>query len=444
MPIQKSNIGSLQYMKCCFTAAVALLLGTAAMAQPKNLRLWAQEELLQSKELRSAHIGISIYDPATKKYWFQHQDDKFFVPASNTKIFTLFAGLQLLGDSLPGMRFTENDTALYVQGTADPSFLHPDFISQPVLDKLSATGKNIWLQPAVIKNKRFGPGWGWSDYADYYQPELNEWPMYGNVARIRMKGASYSMTPEFETELIYERPPAEPLADREERENLFTLHIRSDIHAEQLYEVPFITGSTTQLARRLQDTLRRPVRVMGTPAVMQGAVLHSIPVDTLFQPMMHRSDNFFAEQILMMASALKYDAIDSRKVIGYLLDSLLQDLPHPPNWVDGSGLSRYNLFTPRDFVSVLDKMYKAHPKERLFPLFPSGGKGTMKNYYQSLPNRFYAKTGTLSGVVALSGYIVTKSGKTLIFSVLVNNHNTTATNVRRAVERFLVRTANAG
>ncbi|WP_298707084.1 D-alanyl-D-alanine carboxypeptidase, partial [Chitinophaga sp.] len=219
-------------MKSYITVAIALLLSAAAMAQPKNIRLWAQQDILQTKELRNAHVGISIYDPATQKYWYQHQDDKFFVPASNTKIFTLFAGLQLLGDSLPGMKFAENDTALFIQGTGDPSFLHPDFTSQRILEKL---GKNIWLQPATIKNKRFGPGWGWGDYADYYQPELNEWPMYGNVTRIRIKGADYSMSPEFETELVYERPPNEQLADREERENLFTLHIRSDIHAEQTF-----------------------------------------------------------------------------------------------------------------------------------------------------------------------------------------------------------------
>lgn len=431
-------------MKSYITGAVALMLATGAAAQPKNLKLWAQQDILQTKELRSAHIGISIYDPATKKYWYQYQDDKFFVPASNTKIFTLFAGLQLLGDSLPGIRFVENDTALFVQGTGDPSFLHPDFTAQRVLDKLEQTDKHIWLQPAVIKNKRFGPGWGWSDYADYYQPELNEWPMYGNVTRIRMSGADYSMTPEFPTELVYERPPAEALADREERENLFTLHIRSDVRSTEIFEVPFITGGVTQLARRLQDTIRKPVRVLANTEALRGTVLKSIPVDTLFQPMMHRSDNFFAEQILMMASSQQYDMIDSRRVIGYLLDSVLNDLPHPPNWVDGSGLSRYNLFTPRDFITVLDKLYKSQSRERLFPLFPSGGKGTLRNYYQALPNRLYAKTGTLSGVVALSGYLITKSGKTLIFSVLVNNHNTTSTTVRRAVEKFLVRAANAG
>jgi D-alanyl-D-alanine carboxypeptidase/D-alanyl-D-alanine-endopeptidase (penicillin-binding protein 4) len=425
-----------------YLSLVAIIIAGTATAQPKNIRQWANQDILQVKDLSNAHIGISILDPETGKYWFQYEDDKFFMPASNTKIFTLFTGLQLLGDSLPGMRYTQNDTAIYIQGMADPSFLHPDFSYQPIKDLLTQTNKRIWYQPAMIKNKRFGPGWAWSDYADYYQPELNEWPMYGNVSRIRMQGNSYSMVPQYPTR-SGDRLPSEVLADREERANEFVLHFHPEDAKAYDFEVPFITGGNEQLLQRLQDTLHKQVGLLPARTASTGAVLRSIPVDTLFQPMMHRSDNFFAEQILMMCASLKFDTIDSRKVIGYMLDSTLKDLPHPPSWVDGSGLSRYNLFTPRDFVTVLAKMYKIYPKERLWPLFPSGGKGTLRNYYQQLPGRLYAKTGTLSGCVALRGYIVTKKGKTLIFSVLVNNHNTTSTAVRRAVEQFLVRVANS-
>lgn len=424
-----------------YLSLVAIMIAGAATAQPKNIRQWASQDVLNAKPLAGAHVGISIMDPATGKYWIQYQDDKFFMPASNTKIFTLFTGLQLLGDSLPGMRYTENDTAIYIQGMADPSFLHPDFVYQPVKELLTQTGKRIWYQPAMIRNKRFGPGWAWSDYADYYQPELNEWPMYGNVARIKMQGSTYTMVPEYPTR-SGERLPNEVLADREERDNEFVLHFRPEDRTAHDFEVPFITGGNEQLLQRLQDTLHKEIGLLPQAAASTGAIFKSIPVDTLFQPMMHRSDNFFAEQILMMCSSLKWDTINTRKTIGYMLDSTLKDLPHPPSWVDGSGLSRYNLFTPRDFVAVLDKMYKTYPKERLWPLFPTGGKGTLRNYYQALPGRLYAKTGTLSGCVALSGYLVTKNGKTLIFSVLVNNHNSTATLVRRAVEEFLVKVAN--
>jgi D-alanyl-D-alanine carboxypeptidase/D-alanyl-D-alanine-endopeptidase (penicillin-binding protein 4) len=423
---------------------LALFCAPALWAQQSRtgIRKWAQE-LLTSQPLRQAHTGICIYDPAKKEYWYQYQSDKYFTPASNTKIFTLFTGLQMLGDSLPALQYLETDSVLYVRGTGDPSFLHPDYTSQPAMDLLTRTDKRIVLVPAVITNKRFGPGWGWSDYADYYQPELNEWPMYGNVARIKHHGDTISITPpafSYDGHFTWEVNDTlgEPVTNRDERSNTFTLQYGPHDNSLLLAEVPYITGGITDLARRLQDTLHKPVTIATqVPAVYPGAfkTLYSRPVDSLFTPMMHRSDNFFAEQTLMMSSAKLWDTISTRKMIAYMEQHYLQDLPDEPQWVDGSGLSRYNLFTPRDFVSVLTKMREQYPQARLWDIFPTGGKGTLRNYYRE--QFVHAKTGTLNGCVALSGYLVTKKGKTLVFSVLVNNHNNTATNVRRAVERFL-------
>ena len=129
--------------------------------------------------------------------------------------------------------------------------------------------------------------------------------------------------------------------------------------------------------------------------------------------------------------------MSDEKVIDTLLKTDFKDLPHKPRWVDGSGLSRYNLFTPGDLVFILNKMKNEFSMERIKNIFPTGGRGTLSSYYITDSNYIYAKTGTLSDVVALSGYLTTKKGKQLIFSVLVNNHQTTGTEVRRAVEKFL-------
>lgn len=75
--------------------------------------------------------------------------------------------------------------------------------------------------------------------------------------------------------------------------------------------------------------------------------------------------------------------------------------------------------------------------DRIKTIFPTGGKGTLSNYYLEESGQLFAKTGTLSGVVAISGFVYSKKGKLLIFSVLVNNHNGSATDVRHAVERFI-------
>jgi D-alanyl-D-alanine carboxypeptidase/D-alanyl-D-alanine-endopeptidase (penicillin-binding protein 4) len=167
--------------------------------------------------------------------------------------------------------------------------------------------------------------------------------------------------------------------------------------------------------------------------------MRSQPTDSLLKPMMLRSDNLFAEQCLLMASQQLLGKMSTQAIIDTLLKSSLKDLPQSPRWVDGSGLSRYNQFTPKDFIWLLGKMEKEFDPQRVRQLLPGANQGTLTGYYKDLPGAIYAKTGTLSGHVALSGYIRTKKGRNLLFSVLVDNHNTSATLVRRSVEAFLSR-----
>jgi D-alanyl-D-alanine carboxypeptidase/D-alanyl-D-alanine-endopeptidase (penicillin-binding protein 4) len=129
--------------------------------------------------------------------------------------------------------------------------------------------------------------------------------------------------------------------------------------------------------------------------------------------------------------------MNEAKIIDTLLKTDFIDLPQKPRWVDGSGLSRYNLFSPQDFVTILNKMANDFGMERLRQIFPTGGEGTMRNYFRADSNYIFAKTGTLSGVVSLSGLLYTRKNKLLVFSIIVNNHRSSATDIRRAVERFL-------
>jgi D-alanyl-D-alanine carboxypeptidase/D-alanyl-D-alanine-endopeptidase (penicillin-binding protein 4) len=153
--------------------------------------------------------------------------------------------------------------------------------------------------------------------------------------------------------------------------------------------------------------------------------------------MMHRSDNFFAEQSLLMVSNEKLGVMNDARIIDTLLNSDFKDLPQRPKWVDGSGLSRYNLISPQDFVAVLEKMKNEFDWNRITTILATGGDGTLGSYYNNYGGKIYAKTGTLSNNVSLSGYIITHKGKQYIFSVMVNNHLTSASRIRRAVEKFI-------
>jgi D-alanyl-D-alanine carboxypeptidase/D-alanyl-D-alanine-endopeptidase (penicillin-binding protein 4) len=209
-------------------------------------------------------------------------------------------------------------------------------------------------------------------------------------------------------------------------------------------ETPFTT-SDSLLASLLADTLHKAVSIHNADGYTKNITerqLHSQPTDSMLRILMHRSDNFFAEQSLLMVSDKLLGVMNDDMIIDTLLKTDFKDLPQKPHWVDGSGLSHYNLFSPQDFVTILNKIKNEFGMDRIKSILATGGTGTIRSYYKADSGFIYAKTGTLSGVVALSGYLYTKKNKLLIFSVLVNNHRTSSTNIRKAVEKFIEEVRN--
>jgi serine-type D-Ala-D-Ala carboxypeptidase/endopeptidase (penicillin-binding protein 4) len=118
-------------------------------------------------------------------------------------------------------------------------------------------------------------------------------------------------------------------------------------------------------------------------------------------------------------------------------------LPDQPVWVDGSGLSRYNLFTPRSIVRLWEKIYAKVPTERLFKLLAVGGlRGTLKNWNKEDKPYVFGKTGFLSNNQTLSGYLLTKKGKVLIFSFMNANFVASSKEIRKTMQDFLVSIRN--
>ena len=187
----------------------------------------------------------------------------------------------------------------------------------------------------------------------------------------------------------------------------------------------------------LQDTLNEQLATIDNYNGEINEIVHSQPTDSLLKPMMHRSDNFFAEQSLLMVSQRLLGVMNDRKIIDTLLKTDYLMMPQKPSWVDGSGLSRYDLFSPKDLVFILNKMKNDFGMYRIKNILPTGGTGTISNYYLQDSGYIFVKTGTLNGVVALSGFLYTKKNKLLIFSVLVNNHRSSATDIRKGIEKFI-------
>ena len=421
----------------------------------------AGEALSRDSSLQHAHVGISVFDPAEGKFLISYQDDKYFIPASNTKLFSLYAGLKFLGDSLPGIRYAETDSEIFLVPTGDPSLLHQDFGRQPVIDLLMHSRKKIYVTDAQWKDEAWGSGWSWDDYNDDYMEERSALPVYGNMIRwyqarqeqksqelnLQSSVSIYSV-PEINWKVRFKSDSSRKnfFVKRRLDDNYFEIYQGNENFREQ--DVPFITNRIQSAIELLRDTVGDRIFYLDSSghgslfarfkALQSNAkLIRSQPSDSLFRAMMFRSDNFFAEQTLLMAANEHLGIMNDGLIIDTLLKTELTGLPDAPNWADGSGLSRYNLFSPRDFVWLLNKMKNEFGLERMKRLLPTGGTGTLRNYYKQDSGYIYAKTGSLSDVLSLSGYLYASSGKLLIFSVLVNNHLSVPSSIRRAVERFI-------
>lgn len=433
----------------CFLLSLAICISSCSLQ--KQIEKTANKTVLGDSSLQHAHVGISLYDVTANKYLYNYNASNYFVPASNTKIITCYAAMKYLGDSIAGIRYVETNKGIELVPTGDPTFLHPDYKNQPVLDFLKRTDKSLTVTAKNFTTDALGAGWSWSDYNFYYSAERSAWPVYGNI--INWVQEIDTTTDEPASPVIYSIPEINWkvrfdadtsrknfYVQRDKDENVFVITEGTEKFKRQ--EVPFITHGVQSTVELLKDTCGKEIGIATELPSGRLQTIYSQPTDSVLRPMMHRSDNFFAEQLLLMVANEKFSVLNEDKIIYELIKTDLKELPHKPGWADGSGLSRFNLFTPQDFIAILQKMQREFGIERMKHIFPTGGKGTLSNYYKKDSGYFFAKTGSLNGVVALSGFMYSSKNKLLMFSVLVNNHRGNASAIRRQVESFLQQIRN--
>ncbi|HEY3404504.1 MAG TPA: D-alanyl-D-alanine carboxypeptidase [Ohtaekwangia sp.] len=386
------------------------------------------------------HTGFVLYDPLQKKTLYDYKGSHYFTPGSNTKIFTFFASLKLLGDSVPGIRYATSGDSLIFWGTGDPSLLYTKtHTNNKVMDFLGkeASTYRLFYSPANFNTEYFGRGWAWDDYNDYYSTERSSLPLYGNIVTVSNGSKRLNIDPPFLRKSVFMgEKRAKPEVRREEGSNLITYH-PGNYTTKKVFEIP--VKVTPELTRDLlADTLKQNVQLVNIPVRKDTRYVNSIPTDSLYKVMMKESDNFVAEQLLLLCSNAVSDTLDPDIAIKYVTKEFLTGLTDKPIWIDGSGLSRYNLFTPRTIAQLWEKIYSEVPRERLFSLLATGGTvGTLKNYFKSEQPYVFGKTGTLSNNHCLSGFLVTKHGRILIFSFMNSNFVRPVSEIRIEMEHIL-------
>lgn len=378
--------------------------------------------------------GFALYDPKTDSLLHSRDAGNFFTPASNTKMLTLYASLHALPDTLPSLRYTTQNDTLYFRGTGDPAFLNPNFELNGVYDFLKEREEELVYYDGHFNDRHFGAGWPWDWYPAAYAPEKSPFPIYGNMMRLQAQQVALVMLNEEEPvkPSFFERflenegwDGRQPELVRRDYETNSVFYVPKSDTVRQERNIPFKYDSELFI-EMLADTLGRSIGYTSRDDLVFDETFYSTPADTLYRRMMQNSDNFVAEQLMLMISESQFNELNTDRAIEFALDQYFSDLPQRPQWRDGSGLTRYNLVTPHSVVVLLEKLISEYGEEKVLGWFPAGGlSGTIRSFYRAPegePPYVYAKTGTLSNNTALSGYLFTDSGRRLNFSIINNNY----------------------
>jgi D-alanyl-D-alanine carboxypeptidase/D-alanyl-D-alanine-endopeptidase (penicillin-binding protein 4) len=446
-------------------------------------------QFLKRPGVRSADWGIEIIDPTSHQVLLSVNADKTFKPASVLKVVTTAAALEKLG---PDFRFR---TGVYTSGTVDldgtvagdlilrgagdPNLmdLEGDLLEKPALqelaEKLQAMGihkvtGDIVGDDSYFDFNRYGKGWTARDLKSVYGAPISALSINNNIFFVharptKVKGL-VSVWVEPRTSYFKIRNLG-VTGSRRSRRTIYsrlipgtrTITVSGVLPAGQKYSHHFLLEKPAEVATALfkDELARHGIEATGKQRVIHEGDLppearrswkllaehESPPLIKALEIINKRSQNLHAEMLLRTLGAEFQGSGTDEAGIEVVKQFLVESGIESANVIlnDGSGLSRDNLVTPRFQTSLLLYL-STRPYFDLFlnTLAVSGTDGTLKNRLASRPVRgvIHAKTGSLNGVSTLSGYMTTKSGRNLIFSIFANNVRASMWRVRKTIDEI--------
>jgi D-alanyl-D-alanine carboxypeptidase/D-alanyl-D-alanine-endopeptidase (penicillin-binding protein 4) len=449
----------------------------------------ALDSIFNDTAFASAHWGVMVRSLETGETLYARNGGRMFVPASNMKVVTAVAALEALG---PEYRYQTRVAAsgpvrdgvlqgdLIVYGGGDPTIserFHGDVrtVFRAWADSLRAHGVRR-ITGAVIGNDDvfddvpLGRGWAWDDAPDSYSAEiggleLNEGFVTVQVAPGPQRAAAVTTRPASDEWVpvigsVWMAPAdSAPRVTIERADSLSGVMVSgilpSDTVAQQ--EVS-IRNNTRFFASVLRQALLEAGIGVGGPSLdadddpARGKPAASTPLFTHTSPPLREilpgflkpSQNQIGE-ILLKTLGRERRGTGSARAGAAVVDSMAAAWGLPRRLLaqaDGSGLSRYNLVAPEFLTALLERESRSPNFAVFSDALPLAGRdGTLSGRMRGTPAEanVRAKTGTLSGVRSLSGYLTTAAGERMVFSMIVNHHTLSARDADRVAEAAVMR-----
>ncbi|SCF33908.1 D-alanyl-D-alanine carboxypeptidase / D-alanyl-D-alanine-endopeptidase (penicillin-binding protein 4) [Micromonospora viridifaciens] len=463
--------------------AVLAMVATAATAgaptavaeapTPAQTRLNATiDAILADSRLAGAQAGVVVVDTTTGQTLYDRNGGRRLIPASNTKLLTSTAAMELLG---PGHRFTTEvagdgarragvlSGSLYLRGGGDPTMLAEDYdrlAAQVAAEGVRVVTGNLVADDTRYDRTRLGPDWTWDDESYYYAAQVSALTVApdtdydAGTVIVHAAPAATAGTPP----AVTMTPPNGWLRIDNRAETVATGETTISFEREHGSNTIVVTGQIAVGKAPTSDWMtvweptgyaadifraalqRHGVRVLGrtvlgqaTPADAKTVARHdSMPLAELMVPFLKLSNNGHAEVLTKELGRVRSGSgtwsAGLAAISNYVGDAGVDTGTLRQR--DGSGLSRRNMIPPAQFVSLLVAARAEPWFDTWYAALPVAGNaqrfvgGTLRSRMSGTPaaNNVHAKTGSLTGASGLSGYVTDADGHLLAFSIVLNNY----------------------
>jgi serine-type D-Ala-D-Ala carboxypeptidase/endopeptidase (penicillin-binding protein 4) len=438
------------------------------------------DAIIKRPEWKRSRWGILIQSLNSDTPIYSHDSDRYFTPASNVKLLTTAAALVQLGSqfrirtSAYATGVAPNLTSLRIVGRGDPSFTTVQLkeLVRQIKNKGIRNIKKLIVDDNYFQKPNINSSWEWSDLSTYYAPSINSLILNENAITLtllpqqigqslQLKWSDFIASRQWRIENETTTAPAKTESGIE-IDTVYgesTLQIKGKLAIDSepdewnlsvvdpanyfleslrvaLMNEGIIVKQGLVIDRARSRSFLNPLLEKGE---MEIAAIESPTLANLIQTTNQDSNNLYAESLLKIMGVTANNANDL-EVLKQKLTELGVDSENY-NLVDGSGLSRQNLVSLGAIVQTLKQISNTPEGEIYKQSLPVAGiSGTLKNRFKNIETKekIQAKTGTITGASALSGYLQLANNQTLVFSIIVNQSNESGVNLRRAIDEIVL------
>ncbi len=426
-------------------------------------------------EFRRSRWGILVQTLGDRQTLYAQDAERYFIPASNLKLLTTAAVLEVLGDRYTirtSVYQTNSDNVvLRVVGRGDPSLTDAelDQLAKQIRDRHITQINQLIADDHYFQGDAINPTWEWEDVQSGYGAPVNSLILNENLIGLTLfpqslgqplrvvwddpaEGTRWQIDNRSRTVAATAEESVQVGRDLERSQ----LNVRGQLRVGSKPETAAIaiTQPSRYFLQRFKQALRqRGIQVAQSfvatePTETQGAEIAAVesePLAKLIAEVNQQSNNLYAESLLRTLGVTQSPQADSSLDAG--LEAMKKALfqlgidSASYNLVDGSGVSRHNWVTPETLVQTLQGMGRS-PNSAVYrnSLAVAGRIGSLQNRFLDTPvaGKFQGKTGFVSGSIALSGYLEPPDYSPLVLSILINQFDRPTEEIREAIDEIVI------